>query len=296
LAIPEYSELMQPVLHALAQTNSDLPFVLLMNKVGSLLGLKADERTMRLPSGSDTVLANRLRWALTYLERSGVVEVSDGHYRCARAGCPIASAASSLDAGTAPVNPCKPVARPRQATTIAAEVIKASAHIIHEQLKSELLVRIHAEPPAFFERLVIELLLAMGYGCRRDLVGHLGRSGDGGIDGAVPQDVLGLDIIYVQAKRYRPNISVPVSAVREFAGSLDACKARKGVFVTTAAIPNSARKFVSAVPSRIVLIDGPELAELLVGHNIGVKLRKSYEVKEIDEGYLAEALHWRAES
>jgi restriction system protein len=296
LAIPEYPGLMQPVLHALAQTNSDLPFAQLMKKVGTLLGLKADEQARRLPSGSDTVLANRLRWALTYLERSGAVEVSDGHYRCARAGCLTAPAASRLDAGATLVNPCKPVASPRQATTIAAEVIKASAHIIHEQLKCKLLARIHAEPPAFFERLVIELLLAMGYGCRRDLVGHLGRSGDGGIDGAVPQDVLGLDIIYVQAKRYRPSISVPVSAVREFAGSLDACKARKGVFVTTAAIPISARKFVSAVPSRIVLIDGPELAELLVGHNIGVKLRKNYEVKEIDEGYLAEALHWRAES
>jgi restriction system protein len=169
-------------------------------------------------------------------------------------------------------------------------VIDASARAIHERLARGLLDRIHAEPPEFFERLIIELLLAMGYGCRRDLARHLGRRGDGGIDGAVPQDVLGLDVIYIQAKRYRPNTSVPVSAVREFAGSLDGRKARKGVFVTTATFPKSAATFVSAVPSKIALIDGQSLADLLIGYNIGVKVRETYEVKQIDEHWLAEAL------
>jgi restriction endonuclease Mrr len=131
----------------------------------------------------------------------------------------------------------------------------------------------------------------MGYGCRNDLARHLGRSGDGGVDGAVPQDVLGLDVIYIQAKRYRPGSSVPVSAVREFAGSLDAARPDKGVFVTTATFPRSAAAFVSAVPSKIVLIDGQALADLLIRYNIGVKVRETYEVKQIDDGYMAAVLH-----
>ena len=126
----------------------------------------------------------------------------------------------------------------------------------------------------------------MGYGCRRDLTRHLGRRGDGGIDGAVPQDVLGFDVIYIQAKRYRIGVPVPVSAVREFAGSLDAHKAQKGVFVTTTTYPRSAATFVSAVPSKIVLIDGQALAGLLISYNIGVKVRATYEIKQIDETYL----------
>ena len=182
----------------------------------------------------------------------------------------------------------QPVARP--ASSSPEDVIEASARNLHQRLKSDLLERIHAERPEFFERLIIELLLAMGYGCGRDLARHLGRSGDGGIDGAVPQDVLGLDVVYIQAKRYRPATQVPVSAVREFAGSLNGRKARKGVFVTTAAFPRSAASFVSEVPSRIVLIDGQSLADLLVGYNMGVKVRDTYEVKEIDESYLRTAL------
>jgi restriction system protein len=138
----------------------------------------------------------------------------------------------------------------RAAVTNPVAAISANARIARERLRRDLLDRIHAEPPEFFERLIIELLLAMGYGCRRDLARHLGRSGDGGIDGAVPQDVLGLDVVYIQAKRYRPGSSVPVSAVREFAGSLDGRKARKGVFVTTATFPKSAAAFVARCRAR----------------------------------------------
>lgn len=169
--------------------------------------------------------------------------------------------------------------------------IAANARIARQRLRRDLLDRIHADPPEFFERLIIELLLAMGYGCRSDLGRHLGRSGDGGIDGAVPQDVLGLDVVYIQAKRYRPGSSVPVSAVREFAGSLDGRKARKGVFVTTAAFPKSASAFVSAVPSKIVLIDGEALADLLIRYDIGVKVPATYEIKQIDDSYMAAVLH-----
>jgi len=153
-------------------------------------------------------------------------------------------------------------------------------------LKKDVISNIHAQSPAFFETLIIDLLLSMGYGSRRrDLVAHLGRTGDGGIDGAINQDHLGLDIVYVQAKRYRPGLSVPVSAVRDFTGALEARKANKGVFVTTSHFTKSAYEFISAVSSRIVLIDGERLSSLLVRNNVGVKLYETYEIKRIDEDY-----------
>lgn len=223
-------------------------------------------------SGGKAVPSNHLHWALAFLERSLAVEES-----------PEKEPLTGSSSGDTRLVPSGAV----QAN--AETAIAASARVIHQQLKRDLIDRIHAECPEFFERLVIELLLAMGYGCRYDLARHLGRRGDGGIDGAVPQDVLGLDVIYIQAKRYRPNSSVPTSAVREFAGSLDGRKARKGVFVTTATFAISAVNFVRAVPSQIALIDGHALADLLIGYNIGVKVRETYEVKQIDEAYLAAA-------
>jgi len=166
------------------------------------------------------------------------------------------------------------------------EIIATEFEGIYRQLKKDVVKRIHARRPAFFENLIIDLLLSMGYGDRRrDLVAHLGRTGDGGIDGAINQDQLGLDMVYVQAKRYRPGLSVPVSSVRDFAGALEARKANKGVFVTTSHFTKSAYEFTAAVSSRIVLIDGERLSSLLIRNNIGVKTFETYEIKRIDEDF-----------
>lgn len=283
MTIPEYTGLMQPVLQTLDQTSRDMAFAPLMKSVGARLGLTAQERATRLPSGQDTVFANRLKWALAYLERSGAVEERAGRYRPARSRSDDQQTVSQIEKAQA--------VTPPTAVTDAVAAISANARIARQRLRRDLIERIHAEPPEFFERLIVELLLAMGYGCREDLARHLGRSGDGGVDGAVPLDVLGLDVVYIQAKRYRPGSSVPVSAVREFAGSLDGRKARKGVFVTTATFPRSAAAFVSAVPSKIALVDGEALADLLIRYDIGVKLHAIYEVKQIDDGYMAAVLH-----
>ena len=283
MTIPEYPGLMQPVLHALEETSRDMAFAPLMKSVGARLGLTAKERAMPLPSGKDTVFANRLQWALAYLERCGAVEERDGRYR--PAGPRNNDCHSAFQVGMA-----QSVA-PRAAVTNALAAISTNARVAREGLRRDLLDRIHAERPEFFERLIVALLLAMGYGCRADLARHLGRSGDGGVDGAVPQDVLGLDVIYIQAKRYRPGTSVPVSAVREFAGSLGGRKARKGVFVTTATFPRSAADFIRAAPGKIVLVDGEALADLLIRYDIGVKVHSTYEVKQIDESYMAAVLH-----
>ena len=279
--IPDYPNLMQPALQALAETQREMRVGALMNAVAARLGLTREERSRRLPSGSETVLGNRLHWALAYLEHSGSVAQRQGHYRIADTA--LAGMKATVPAGLA------------QADAAAAPpeldaVIATSARLLNARLRHDLLDRIHGEPPEFFEHLIIELLLSMGYGCGDDLARDLGRRGDGGIDGAMPQDVLGLDVVYVQAKRYRPGSLVPTSAVREFAGSLNGRKASKGVFVTTAMFPQSAARFVSRVPSKIALIDGPALADLLIGHNIGVTVRQTYAVKQIDEAWPAAAL------
>ena len=155
-------------------------------------------------------------------------------------------------------------------------------------LVDELIGRIHSHRPEFFEHLVIDVLLAMGYGRRRaDMAQRLGRSGDGGIDGLIALDELGLDLIYIQAKRLKPGLPVPISEVRDFAGSLEARHASKGVFVTTTHFSPGAVEFCSRLTRRVVLIDGMRLADLMVRYNIGVKVRQSYLVKGIDGSYFS---------
>lgn len=154
------------------------------------------------------------------------------------------------------------------------------------RLAEELLGYIHAQTPEFFEHLIIDMLLALGYGGRRrDLAKRLGRSGDGGVDGVVAQDELGLDVIYFQAKRLRPGLAVAVSDVRDFAGSLDAHRASKGIFVATGRFSEAARGFVTQLTRRLVLIDGEELGQLMIRHNIGVRIKESYQIKRIDLDY-----------
>lgn len=160
----------------------------------------------------------------------------------------------------------------------------------HVNLIHELIQRIHSQTPVFFEELVLDVLLAAGYGARRrDLTRRLGRTGDGGIDGLISQDELGLDLIYVQAKRLKPGSVVPVSEVRDFVGSLDAHRAGKGTFVTTSHFSQAAIEFCAQVSRRVVLIDGKRLAELMIRYNIGVSVVESFQVKRIDPDYFGSA-------
>ena len=155
-----------------------------------------------------------------------------------------------------------------------------------DRLVHELIDRIHAQPPSFFEELVIDVLLAAGYGARRrDLTRRLGRSGDGGVDGLIAQDELGLDLIYIQAKRLKPGSVVPVSEIRDFAGSLEAHRASKGTFVTTSHFSPSAIEFCGQISRRVVLIDGKRLAELMIRYNIGVTVVESYQIKRVSADY-----------
>lgn len=159
-----------------------------------------------------------------------------------------------------------------------------------KHLCQELLGYIHVQSHSFFESMVIDVLLALGYGGRRrDLSRRLGRSGDGGVDGIIEMDELGLDMIYIQAKRLKPGSTVAVSAVRDFVGSLDAQHAVKGIFVTTGQFSPAAHAVVRAVSKKIVLIDGRRLSELMVRHNIGISASSTFQFKAIDLSYFKKA-------
>jgi len=152
------------------------------------------------------------------------------------------------------------------------------------------LKRIREVPPAFFEALVVDLLVAMGYGgSRKDAGQALGRSGDGGVDGMIKEDKLGLDVVYVQAKRWKNGNTVGRPEVQAFAGSLEGHRARKGVFITTSKFTQDAIQYIQRIEKKIVLINGEELAQLMIDHNVGVTEVANYTVKKIDNDYFEEA-------
>jgi restriction system protein len=158
---------------------------------------------------------------------------------------------------------------------------------IREELASELLRRVKEASPAFFERLVIELLVAMGYGGSLEEAGSvIGKSGDGGIDGIIKEDKLGLDTIYVQAKRWANVVGRP--EIQKFAGALQGQRARKGIFITTSSFTKEAEDFASSIETRIVLIDGDDLSDYMIDHGVGVTSIQTYTVKRLDSDFFVE--------
>jgi restriction system protein len=189
--------------------------------------------------------------------------------------------------GTAAPATCQPEVQPpllRQGREALASLVQAA----HAALQSELIARIHVQPPAFFERLVIDVLLSMGYGTERSATAQrLGRSGDGGVDGVITLDELGFDLIYIQAKRLKPGVAVPIADIRDFAGSLESRQASKGVFVTTTHFSPGAAEFCSRLSRRVVLIDGVRLTDIMMRYNIGVDVQECFVLKGLDSTYFA---------
>lgn len=158
---------------------------------------------------------------------------------------------------------------------------------VRKQIESELLAQVKSAPPEFLERVIVDLVVRMGYGgSRRDAGEALGRSGDEGIDGIIKEDPLGLDIIYLQAKRWEGTVGRP--EIQKFAGALQGQRARKGIFITTSAFSAEALEYVSRIDTKIILIDGPRLAKLMFDHGVGVATASSYEVKRIDSDYFSD--------
>ncbi len=300
--IPSFQAILLPFLKSIADGNVHAISELLVI-LGKSFNLTDDELIIRIPSGSQGLFENRLNWAATYLKFAGLIERKErSHYQITKEGKKILSKElEELDVKylktipsfsawiTNKSNNSKKNELPtklgiEELEKSPEELLDESFNLLTDQLKSELLEQIKACKPAFFEQVVIDLLTKMGYGGSKREAGEVvGRSGDGGIDGVINEDKLGLDSIYIQAKKW--DATIPISAVRDFAGALLSKKAKKGIFITTSSFPVSAIEFVKSIEPRIVLIDGKQLAELMIEYNIGVSVKNLYEIKKIDSDY-----------
>lgn len=301
--IPDYQSLMLPVLRTAERGEVRVGDVI--KTLADVLGLDEAARNALLASGRQTIFANRVHWAKTYLAKAGLVEATRrGHFRITPRGEEVLTAAPDridnrflarfeefrafTDRGASPsTEKADPVAADTSSPEATPDEIMRAAHRrIESALAEDLLDRVRTAPPDFFERLIVDLLLAMGYGGSAAEAGRaLGRSGDDGVDGVIDQDELGLDRVYIQAKRYAAGNSVGSGAIRDFFGSLDRHKAAKGLFVTTSSFTASARDTAEYLSKRIVLIDGEQLARLMIRHNVGCRIEESLHVRRVDEDF-----------
>jgi restriction system protein len=305
MTIPDYQALMLPVLRLAAAGVTRVPDA--AAAIADQLGLTEAEREEMLPSGRQRVLHNRIHWAKFHMSKAGLIDsptrgrfVASAEGKALLATQPVTINAETLMgypayaafiAGDGEASPAEASVAEAAATATATpeEQIDAAHGVLHAALKAELLQRVLAQSPAFFERAIVDLLVAMGYGGSHEGAAlSLGRSGDGGVDGVIDEDRLGLDRIYVQAKRYAPHVGVGRPDVQGFVGSLVGFGATKGVFVTTSSFSAPAIDFVRHLPQRVVLIDGARLAELMIEHGVGVRVSRTIAVKRLDEDFFAD--------
>lgn len=301
MAIPDYQSLMLPVLEVASTGEISVPVA--ASEIAARLGLSEAEREELLPSGKQRLLHNRIHWAKFYLSRAGFLESPRrGRFVISAAGRKLLSnPPARLDTQyllSVPLfrdfykSGANELSEPIQApppTATPEEIVETAYQAAQAALRAELLDRILQDSPTFFEGLIVDLLVAMGYGgSHRNAATQLGRRGDGGVDGVINEDVLGLDRIYVQAKRYGSGTSVGRPEVQAFVGSLVGLGASKGVFVTTSTFSAQAVEFASRVPQRVILVDGNRLTDLMINHSVGVRSTRLIEFKRLDEDFFTE--------
>jgi restriction system protein len=291
MAVPGFQELMLPLLklsgdgneHSLSET---------IDILASEFGLMDADRNELLPSGRQAKLDNRVGWARTHLGKAGLLESTGrGRFRITQRGIDVLNGnPSEIDIGFLSQFPefieFRTLSRQGNrhdgesegTNQTPEEILESSYQNLRSALAESLLQRIKACSPKFFERLVVDLLVAMGYGgSRKDAGQAVGQSGDGGIDGTIKEDRLGLDVVYIQAKRWEGTVGRPI--VQAFAGSLEGLRARKGVLITTSQFSQDAKDYVTRIEKKIVLIDGEELTDLMIDHGLGAAELASYTVR-----------------
>ena len=303
MPVPDFQSLMLPVLKALSG-GAETPISEVRARVATTEGLTPEEVRELLPSGKQPVFTNRIAWAVAHMSHAGLVEkvrrgvyrlTSDGEHLLVQAPTRIdlkvlrkypAYVEWQLSKNRSRVSDDAALALSEDSSVTPEEALERAAGALRNELEAEVLERVRKAEPAFLEQVVKDLLLAMGYGKGDPGMGQVtGRSGDGGIDVKIREDALGLDEVYLQAKRNAADNTVGEGDLRNFAGAIDAAGTTKGVFVTTAGFTRAAQVYVEKSPKRIVLIDGEELARLMVEHDIGIRLKMQYTVKRIDEDY-----------
>lgn len=302
MAIPDFQSFMLPLLkfasdgkeHILSEASEAL---------SNHFSITESERREMLPSGRQSRFNNRVAWANVYLRKSGFLESTRrGRFKITERGQEILrSNPARIDVkflmknGDAEFREFHRPSRQEgnheepsmETVRTPREIMDAGYQEMRRDLSQEIIKRIKSSSPRFFEHLVVELLVAMGYGgSRKDAGEAVGQSGDGGVDGIIKEDRLGLDVIYLQAKRWEGTVGRPI--VQAFAGSLEGHRARKGVLITTSQFSPDALDYVTRIEKKIVLIDGDELAKLMIDYGIGVAADATYEIKRLDTDYFEE--------
>lgn len=298
MAIPDYQTIMLPLLqvasdreaHAVSEAREYL---------AAQFKLSQAERKQLLPSGTDEIFRNRVGWARLFLSKAGLIEATGrGLFKITKRGLEVlAQNPPKIDVkflaqypefiafqGKSKTQVIKPKSIVEQTPE---ETLQYTVQEMQKSLAQELLAQVKAKTPTFFEKLVVDLLVEMGYGgSKEDVLRDVGGIGDEGIDGIIRQDKLGLDAVYIQAKLWQTTIGRP--EMQKFAGALQGQRARKGIFVTTSSFSKEARDFVSKIDSKIVLIDGEQLAQLMIKHDVGVQTANTLLIKKIDQDYFTE--------
>lgn len=307
MAVPRFDDFLFPFLSQLK--DKDVSTKELKNYMINLFNLSEEDCQLRTKGGSTTQFNDRFGWARQYLRRAKFIESpKKGWYHITQRGLDyLASGKTDLrevdlqhykefaeysgkpylgDNTETPV--VAPEDTPKVKETPTEQLEQAYAEI-NKDLAEEILTKLLEMSPAKFEQVVLDMMLAMGYGNSNDNSAKVTQQGhDDGIDGVIPEDKLGFDKIYIQAKRYKPENTVGKPLIHAFAGALDEQKANKGVFITTSSFSKEAKSFVEKASKRIILIDGQQLARYMIEYNVGVSRQKTYEVKRIDSDYFTE--------
>lgn len=304
MPLPDFQSVMLPLLKFCADgqeyTNRQA-----IDALSREFGLTEDEQKELLPSGQQCVFDNRVAWARAHMKMANLVEnTRRGVFRITERGKDVLGRSpSEINLRFLRQFPEYNSARDRQQdnrreeetssacdeneSKTPAERLEEAYMTLRENLASELISQLKSSSPNFFEKVVIEVLVKMGYGgSRKDAGQAIGRSGDEGIDGIIKEDRLGLDIIYIQAKKWENTISRP--EIQKFAGALQGKRARKGIFITTSDFSQSAHEYVASIDSKIILIDGQQLAKLMIDFAVGVATDATYELKRLDSDYFTE--------
>jgi restriction system protein len=300
VAIPDFQTLMRPLLVAVSD-GQDHAITAVRARLADDFALTDDELEEQLPSGRAKTFGNRVGWATTYLYRCGLLErPKRSVYRITERGRTVLGQnpervdlkvlaqfeelhefrqAKAPNEGVATV----PKVAPSSDQTPEEQIDTAYAQL-RSALAAEVLDRISEQTPEFFEQLVLDVLHGMGYGGRRDdSVHRLGKSGDEGVDGVIREDELGLDLIYVQAKKWANPVGRP--EIQKFFGALHGQRATKGVFITTSTFSAEAKAYAEGVTPRVILVDGQQLARLMIDHGVGVTVARTYRLKRVDLDY-----------
>jgi restriction system protein len=303
MTIPDYQTTMLPFLQCLAD-GREHALAEIRESLASHFSLTDEEIEELLPSGNQAVFENRIGWARTYLKNAGLLRyVRRGVFQITDRGQELlADPPERITAKFLERYPefvefrdrgksrskHKPVEL--TASETPDETIEAAYSQLRQELAAEIRTQLDTVSWRFFERLVIDVLVGMGYGGSRAEAGRAFQKGsDEGIDGTIKEDRLGLDIIYVQAKRWAKGSTVGRPEIQKFAGALQGKRARKGVFITTSDFSEEARQYVQYIDSKIILINGHELAELMIDHNVGVSVAETYVIKKLDTDYFESA-------